>query len=166
MQRQPRDRVHQHRLAEGRAAARDGRADRSAFPSARTASGTNSVKPPVRACSARRCSRCRAQCTGSVDMAEHDRRRGAQADAMRRLDHLEPLLRSSPCPGRSPRGPRRRGSRPRCRAACRARHPSAARRNAATGMPSVAAPCQISSGEKAWTCMSGTASLIARQIAR
>ena len=37
-------------------------------------------------------------------------------------------------------------------------------RNASTGRPSVAAPWLISSGEKAWTCMSGAAAFTARAI--
>ena len=46
--------------------------------------------------------------------------------------------------------------------------PSARRRSrySGTGTPSVFAPCQISRGENAWTCMSGTASFTARQMAR
>ena len=39
-------------------------------------------------------------------------------------------------------------------------------RNCRTEMPKVAAPCQISSGEKAWMWIPGQASLIAAQIAR
>ena len=39
-------------------------------------------------------------------------------------------------------------------------------RNDRIGSSSVAAPCVTSSGEKAWMCMSGTAALMARQIAR
>ena len=35
-----------------------------------------------------------------------------------------------------------------------------------SGMPMVFAPCQISSGEKAWMWISGTASLAARQMLR
>ena len=38
-------------------------------------------------------------------------------------------------------------------------------RNSRNGSPSVAAPWVTSSGEKAWMCMSGTAALMARQIA-
>ena len=38
-------------------------------------------------------------------------------------------------------------------------------RNAATGIPRVAAPWLISSGENAWTCMSGAARFTARVIA-
>ena len=41
-----------------------------------------------------------------------------------------------------------------------------AARNSGTVRPSVAAPCQISSGEKAWTWIAGSASLMARQIER
>ena len=39
-------------------------------------------------------------------------------------------------------------------------------RKSGTVRPRVAAPCQISSGEKAWTWIAGSACLMARQIAR
>jgi len=39
-------------------------------------------------------------------------------------------------------------------------------RKSATLTPDVAAPWEISSGENAWMCRSGTAALIARQIER
>ena len=41
-----------------------------------------------------------------------------------------------------------------------------AARKSGTARPSVAAPCQISSGEKAWMWIAGSASPMARQIAR
>ena len=38
------------------------------------------------------------------------------------------------------------------------------RRNVDSDSPSVAAPCVTSSGENAWTCIPGTAALIALQM--
>ena len=54
-------------------------------------SGTNSVKPPVRCLQAADAQQMARPVARRVDMAEHDGRGGAQADAMRGLDHVEPL---------------------------------------------------------------------------
>ena len=43
---------------------------------------TNSVKPPVSTCRSRRAMRCRDQDKGGLDMAVHDRRGRAQAEAL------------------------------------------------------------------------------------
>ena len=52
-------------------------------------SGTNSVKPPVRSCSARTTRMCEAS-SAATRRAEHHRHRRAQSDAVRRLDDLHP----------------------------------------------------------------------------
>ncbi len=90
MERQPRDRMHQHRLAEGRAetatAAQMNRRlhrherQRHEFGEA----AALFLLPP-------QMQQMPRPMPGMIDMAEHDRRRGPEADAMRRLDHGQPL---------------------------------------------------------------------------
>ena len=55
-------------------------------------SGTNSVKPPVRVLQVADAQQMPRPMPGPLDMAEHDRRRRAQAAPMRRLDDIEPFL--------------------------------------------------------------------------
>ena len=92
MQREPRHRVHQHGLAEGRAAARAPvqidrrfhRHERQRHQFGDAAGSHLEIAQP------HQMPRPMAR---TVDMAVHDRRRGLEADAVRRLDDVEPLLR-------------------------------------------------------------------------
>src|SRR5688572_26673878 len=93
VQREPRDRMHQDRLAPGRTAPSvalvvdwrlhvdEGQGDElgdATGPRLQAADREQMARPML----------------GALDMAEHDGRGGAQAHAMRGLDHVEPLLRA------------------------------------------------------------------------
>ena len=64
-------------------------------------------------------SRCRAQCSYRSTWPYMIVAVVLKPTPMRGAHHVEPVGRCRSCRGRAPRGPRRRGSRRRCRAACR-----------------------------------------------
>ncbi len=166
MERQPRHRMHQHRLAERRPRPRPaleidrrfhvhegqrhefgeaaglGSADRGRAAGAAPNAGSSSIWP-------------------NMMVAVRP-----EADAVRGPHDVEPLLRCVILSGQSIA----RTSSSRISAAVPGSVPRPAafssRRNSVTGMPSVCAPCQISSGENACTCISGTAAFTARQMSR
>ena len=163
MQRQPRHRMHQHGLAEGRAACAPCPRRYIGASMWTKGSGTNSVKPPVRLQVAQRAADAAPSDCGPLDMAVHDGRRRAQADA------CAARCTSSHCAVLSLSGQiTARTSSSRISAAVPGRVPRPASLQLAQELgdrrPSVSAPCAISSGEKAWMCMSGHAALTARQM--
>ncbi len=100
-----------------------------------------------------------------LDMPVHDRDGTAQSDAVRGLHDFEPLA------GLDLVGADHRADLVVEDLGRGARQGAQARRlqlaqEVGDRAVRVLAPCQISSGEKAWMWISGTASLIARQIAR
>ena len=120
-------------------------------------SGTNSVKPPVRACSVADAQQMARPVHRPVDVAEHDGRGRAQADRVRGLHDVEPLggldlvraddgahLVVEDLGGRA-------GQRAEAGALELGQEVGAAACRASR------APCHTSSGEKACTCMSGRA---------
>ena len=91
MQREPRDRVHEQRLAERRPAARATlQVDRRLHVHERQRHELGEAARSPLLLAAR--SRWRAQLRGPLDVAEHDRHVRAQADAVRGVVHLEPLV--------------------------------------------------------------------------
>ena len=165
MQREPRDRVHEQRLAERRPAPRAPlEVDRRLHRDERQRDELGEpARPPLLLARAEEVARPAPR---RVGVPEHERHVRAQTDAMRRVVHGEPLR------GRHLVGAdhaahlvvEHLGSRARQRA-----EPEVAQMRRGTRpseRPSVAAPCQTSSAENAWTWIPGTASRIARTTSR
>ena len=102
---------------------------------------------------------------GCFHVTEHDRARRRDAQLVGRADDIEPFLRIDFIRANNATHFVVENLGRRARQAAQSRVREVAEK-APIDFPSVFAPCVISSGENAWTCMSGAVSLTVRQISR
>ena len=89
MKREARHRMHQHRLAQGRAEPAQA-AQMSGASMCTKGSGTNSVKPPVSRLQLAQAQQMPRPMQRTLDMAEHDRRGGRSPTRCAASHHVEP----------------------------------------------------------------------------